>query len=243
LDISNSMATNGEFGLQQAVLRETTAPHTVLDVGGHLGEWSRSLLRAADGRPIDLHIFEPASFTFAELRLQMEHLANVSLNNLAVSDAAGTGALSLVHEGAGTNSLVPFSSRGEAPEFETEAVEVTTVDDYCLDRGIARVTLLKTDAEGNDLRIVRGAARLLSEEAIDCVQFEYNHRWIDARSYLADAFDLLEPYNYVLGKVTPRGVEFYPRWVPDLETFIEGNYVACRPELASRLPTLPWCNA
>lgn len=243
LDGRNSIDVNGEFALQKAVLRQTAPPHTVLDVGGHFGEWSRSLLRAAADQPVDLHIFEPASFTFTELQRQMGGLEHITLNHVALSDAPGEANLRLVHEGAGTNSLVPFAPHGDLREAAVETVSVTTIDAYCLGRGIQRVALLKTDAEGNDLRILRGASQLLSDKAIDCLQFEYNHRWIDARTFLADAFALLEPYGYVIGKVTPRGVEFYPRWVPDLETFIEGNYVACHPELASRLPSLPWWNA
>jgi len=51
---------------------------------------------------------------------------------------------------------------------------------------------------------------------------------------------LLQPRGYRLGKLTPKGVEFYPRWDPDLETFVEGNYVACLPEVAARLPSVSW---
>jgi hypothetical protein len=35
-------------------------------------------------------------------------------------------------------------------------------------------------------------------------------------------------------------VEFYPRWDAELETFVEGNYVACDPAVAARLPAVPW---
>jgi hypothetical protein len=61
-----------------------------------------------------------------------------------------------------------------------------------------------------------------------------------SRSFLCDAFDLLRPLGYCLGKLTPLGVEFYPAWDPDLETFVEGNYVACSPEIVGRLPSVTW---
>jgi hypothetical protein len=31
--------------------------------------------------------------------------------------------------------------------------------------------------------------------------------------------------GYRVGKVTPRGIEFYEAWHPELESFKEGNYV------------------
>ena len=63
-------------------------------------------------------------------------------------------------------------------------------------------------------------------------QFEYNHRWILGRFFLRDAFELVQAFGYRVGKLTPRGVEFYPGWDPELETFVEGNYVACAPAAA-----------
>ena len=60
---------------------------------------------------------------------------------------------------------------------------------------------------------------------------------------LRDAFEMLEPLGYRLGKLTPQGLEFYPRWDPDLEMFIEGNYVACASHMAERMPSVTWWKA
>jgi hypothetical protein len=100
--------------------------------------------------------------------------------------------------------------------------------------------LVKVDAEGHDLAVLRGSSRLFADQRISIAQFEYNHRWVYSRSFLCDAFELLQPLGYRVGKLTPLGVEFYPSWDPDLETFIEGNYVACVPTVAARLPSVRW---
>jgi hypothetical protein len=49
--------------------------------------------------------------------------------------------------------------------------------------------------------------------------------------------------GYRTGKLTSRGVEFYPGWDPDLETLVEGNYVACTPTAAGSLPAAAWWKA
>ena len=108
----------------------------------------------------------------------------------------------------------------------TEDVATTTLDEYAGGAGLNDIALVKIDTEGHDLAVLRGAERLLAQQRIGVAQFEYNSRWIGARSYLYDAFNLLDPAGYRLGKLTPRGVEFYPGWDADLETFVEGNYVA-----------------
>ena len=42
------------------------------------------------------------------------------------------------------------------------------------------------------------------------------------------------------GKLTSAGVEIYPSWDAEPETFVEGNYVACRESVAERLPAVKW---
>jgi hypothetical protein len=90
------------------------------------------------------------------------------------------------------------------------------------------------------MSVLHGARECLGAGLITVAQFEYNHRWVHARQFLKDTFDLLEPLGYRVGKLTPRGMESYPGWDPDLETFIEGNYLACTANAAYRLPQVAW---
>ena len=115
--------------------------------------------------------------------------------------------------------------------FPLKKCRITTLQDFVEVAGLDHITLVKIDTEGHDLAVLRGAQALLEQRRISVVQFEYNHRWVYSRSFLCDAFDLLRPLGYCLGKLTPLGVEFYPGWDPDLETFVEGNYVACSSEI------------
>ena len=118
-----------------------------------------------------------------------------------------------------------------------------TLETYAGTAPLDHIWLLKIDAEGHDLAVVRGARELLAQQRVSVVQFEYNHRWIYGRFYLRDAFELLKPLGYSVGKLTPSGVEFYPEWDPDLETFVEGNYIAAAREVAGRLPSIRWWKA
>jgi hypothetical protein len=66
-----------------------------------------------------------------------------------------------------TSSLVkPDFSRGE------ESVALTTVDEFAAANGVARIDLLKIDAEGSDLNVLRGAAGMLEKGAISFVLAE-----------------------------------------------------------------------
>ena len=175
--------------------------------------------------------------TFSRLLLALGH-QQVGLHRFALGDRCGPSTLHIVAPGAGTNSL--HLSPGGVNPVPTEEVWTTTLQDFVGLAGLDRIILVKIDTEGHDLAVLRGAEALLAQRRISVVQFEYNHRWVYSRSFLRDAFDLLRPHGYRLGKLTPLGVEFYSGWDPDLETFVEGNYVACSPEVVGQLPSVTW---
>jgi hypothetical protein len=136
----------------------------------------------------------------------------------------------------GINSLHP-RAEGSAKQ---ETVNLNTADQYCQEMGIQHVHLMKIDAEGHDFAVLEGARTMLEKRAIGVVQFEYNALWIESRHYLKDAFAMLQPLGYSLGKVTPGGIEFYPAYHFELESFCEGNYLACREEWVPRFPQVKW---
>jgi FkbM family methyltransferase len=243
LDVPNDLRTNGESALQRWVLNLSRPGREihVIDVGANVGHWSVAMLGAAQesGRSGDLrlHAFEPSAYTFECLAATL-HGHKVKMQRMAMSDGSGPSLLHVVAPAAGTNSL--HAPHGVSSGVPTEEVTTTTVSSYADKAGLDQLALIKIDTEGHDLAVLRGARQLFAEQRISVAQFEYNHRWIYARSYLRDAFDLLEPLGYRMGKLTPAGVEFYPSWDADLETFVEGNYVACRSAIAEQLPAVRW---
>ena len=243
LDVPNDLRTNGESWLQRWVVNLSPPGQEihVIDVGANVGRWSLAMLSAAreSGRSGDLrmHVFEPSAYTFGCLAATL-HGQKVKLQRMAMSDGSGSSLLHVVAPAAGTNSL--HAPHGVSSGVLTEEVTTTTLSSYAEHAGLDQLTLVKIDTEGHDLAVLRGARQLFAEQRISVAQFEYNHRWIYARSYLRDAFELLEPLGYRVGKLTPAGVEFYPSWDAELETFVEGNYVACRQAIAEQLPSVRW---
>jgi len=243
LDIPNDLRTNGESSLQRWILElaPVRGEVHVIDVGANVGHWSSAMLAAAGQRgrldDLDLHAFEPSSYSFAHLAKALDGRP-VRLHRVALSERAGSATLHVIGPGAGRNSLHKQTS----PQADAliEKVATTTLDEYAERARLDHITLVKIDTEGHDLAVLRGAEKLFAEQRISTAQFEYNHRWIDRRSFLRDAFDFLTPYGYRVGKLTSNGVEFYPGWDPELETFVEGNYVACPSAIAEMLPSIAW---
>jgi FkbM family methyltransferase len=236
-----NMRANGEVALMGWALDVVPEGRRVrvVDVGAYVGAWSRSLLATAESRgrmdQIDLHAFEASRSSFEKL---VKALGNrsVSLQQIALSDQPGTATLHITLPAC--NSFYEIPRDNCSPTRET--VAKITVDTYARQARLDRIDILKIDTEGHDLAVLNGACGMLRQGRIGVVQFEYNHCWIYARHFLRDAFDLLTPLGYRLGKLTPRGVMFCPSWDEELETFIHAQYVACSKDIAERLPRVDW---
>lgn len=247
-DIPNDMASNGERLLQETVAAAwQRQPLVVLDVGANVGDWSNQLLAILARAGVSgctLHVIEPAPQTAALLRTRLprsDGRVSIEIHELALSSREGHQTLYVPEAGAGTSSLHCMTPEQRDNPCNT-SVTVTTVDAFCARHGLEEITLCKTDVEGHDLEVLLGASELLASQRIGIWQFEYNWRWVMARRFLRDAFEIADAHGYRLGKLTPHGVEYYPRWSFELESFWEGNYVLCRPDWVERLPRVRWWN-
>jgi FkbM family methyltransferase len=241
-EASGSFERNGERWLMRKVLfaADRGGTSVLLDIGAHKGNWSdaaTSLLKVRN-IPGCVYAFEPSSSTFSYLTEKYKGCNLISMNRIALSDCSGEREFYVVGELAGTNSLLRID--GANIEHVIEHVRTLRVDDFLGMHRIDHALFVKSDAEGNDFAVLRGAAETLQKGLIDVWQFEYNRRWIAGRYFLKDVFDFIADKPYLLGKLYGDGIEIYDTWHPELERYFESNYVlirkgSCYEELCSRV--------
>ncbi len=248
LDVNNDMESNGERLVQKAALdiaSSSKVPVTIFDAGANIGDWTCSLQEMAisnDESNFMIHAFEPCEATYTKLCENIKKYSNQSSVipvKTALSNEPGSAILNIVGDGAGTNSLHQHIDLSISRE---ETISLTTVDIYCSENNIENLVLLKIDTEGHDQSVIEGAQEMLKRGAIDFIQFEYTHRWITSGHFLRETFMLLKPLGYRIGKITPKGIEFYSDWHFELESFREANYVACKEKFIKYFPVIPWWN-
>ncbi len=235
-------AANGEYALHGIVAARAASAgetFTAVDVGAFSGYWSHHLLsacKAAGVRSARLVAFEPSSGSRKKFDARM-HAAfpgyDVRVRPEAISDKAGEALFNLDPSLAGANRLVAPASRNGGEAGTAERVIVLTLPQVFAEEGLATADFVKTDAEGFDLGIIKGALPLLEGGKIGLLQFEYNHCWLDTRSQLRDVFDLLPQIPYRLCKVAPGGLEAYVSWSSEIERYYEANYALVRNDLAA----------
>ena len=135
----------------------------VFDVGAHVGAFSvMSGKRLSKGLVIS---FEPNPDVYRLLKLNvcLNGLRNVVPLNVALADYCGKAELSVLRDPAAGYLGQDIS---DARTFE---VQVRTVDDICLERGIERVAFIKIHAEGSEMAILKGGRNILASKGLGLV--------------------------------------------------------------------------
>ncbi|MEO0882818.1 MAG: FkbM family methyltransferase [Pseudomonadota bacterium] len=242
---SPAMVQNGEAFLQRSVVANvpTDTMMVAFDIGANQADWTRRLLAGTpDTRRhpnhLRIHAFEPVLATasmFTEALRQEPGQDCVKLNAFGLSDHPGRIDIGIFAEGAGTNSL--HFERDTCRPKRAEPVLLNTLDQYCAEQTIDHIHLVKCDAEGHDAHIIEGAANTLKAGRIDIFQFEYNHRWVLARRFLRDVFDIIDGTDYTLGRLDPQHVSLFDSWHFELERFFWSNYVLVHKRALNWFPT------
>jgi FkbM family methyltransferase len=138
---------------------------TFFDVGANTGQTSeRALSEFPSAKVI---AFEPHPKTFAELQRLSKH-RRFAAYNIALSDSNGVG--TLFCNGNTRDSLVIAEAAAESID-----VSCLTLDSFCRREAICSIDVLKTDTEGADLAVLRGAEGLLAKGSISFVYTEFFH--------------------------------------------------------------------
>lgn len=172
---------------------------TLVDVGANIGQTATRLARHYPTASV--LAFEPVSSTFATLQVNAAPFPNIRCIHAGVSDASGTLEMSAVPNSE-INRVVAGTSEGPV-----EQVPCLRLDDYAAEHGIDDIFLLKTDTEGHDIAVLRGAEQLLrtSVRAVFC---ETGLRPDDTdHTPLAEVQALLGPLGFVLRGVYEVGYD------------------------------------
>ena len=145
----------------------------LFDVGANVGQTARKLRRVFPQSRI--WSFEPFPDAHASLHKSLVGDERAEARAEAVAEAVGTRTFH-VNRYNYNHSLLGADERGvdwaRIEHVDAIDVPVTTVDAFCAERGIEHLGLLKTDAEGGDLLVLRGAREMLAADRISCVYTE-----------------------------------------------------------------------
>lgn len=139
-----------QFTKYLAALKHVRARRVAVDVGGHVGHWSRNMAADFD------HViaFEPVPLYAECWRRNLSNFANVRLEPVALGERAGTVSLRCGTHGSHGDTFV---APADAPDLIARDVPMRRLDEM----GLADVDFLKIDCEGFELNVIKGGEQTI----------------------------------------------------------------------------------
>ena len=160
------MVTNGEHWLQARIADRGAV--TAMDVGANQGEWVVSLLRVAkDCRVV---CYEPVPTTYERLRLNVDD-PRAELVNKAMSTEPGEITINSVVGNPCLSSIYDIDAVEAGHETVKVTIPASTGDAEIAAHGFTHIDVVKVDAEGHDLAVLKGFSGAIAAGTVDVFQF------------------------------------------------------------------------
>jgi FkbM family methyltransferase len=164
---------NKPFEIQRRLLGRDNQP-VIFDVGAYVGDIAATYKRIFPQSTI--HCFEPFPDSFQKLNNFCRD-ESIKTHQIAFSDKKGKTTFH-TNVDLSCNSLLP-PTEGEFKCYSAKSikdgeiqVETETIDNFCANAGISGIDILKLDVEGAEVKVLGGASRMLSNQAIKLIYSE-----------------------------------------------------------------------
>jgi FkbM family methyltransferase len=174
---------------------------TVFDVGANVGQ-SIKRFRSIFPKSV-IHSFEPSPTAFATLKQRTSKIRDVRLSNCAMGSQPGQMPF-LENSSSLMSSFLPIGEAGWWEVTKTTTVDVKTIDHYCQEENIDRIDILKSDTQGFDLEVLKGAEESIRTNKLGLIYLEINFAELYKKSpSISEIYDFMRNRDFLL-------VCFYP---------------------------------
>lgn len=193
-DLTTDMLADAER--RAALERLLTQGDLVIDVGANRGQFAQEVLGIQD---VSIICFEPVADAFDVLRSLAIHNRQITAENMAISDVTGTADFYIQKSDVGSSLLEPVKNQSSEWLTSKHLIRVNTIrlDEYLSDRGISNISLLKSDAQGFDRRVVSSAGAFLTPQHIGSVLVEVNfHDFYEGQDSFSATVEMMSGAGY-----------------------------------------------
>lgn len=235
LNYETNKLSGEDFFIQKISKFLNSSDCVFFDVGANIGNYS--LLIRSIAKSINIYAFEPHPKTFKKLELQGQEHNYVTIN-AACSDVEGKLKLyDYQGEKDGSSHASLYQNAIEQlrqADSDSWEVSVITIDQFVKENNIDKISLLKIDTEGNELKVLKGSKESIKNNIIDIIHFEFNEMNVFSRVFMKDFYEILEDYCFY--RMLPDGLVHLGNYNPlTWEIFAYQNIVAIHKDILPKV--------
>ena len=167
---------------------------TLLDVGANEGQ---SVVKFKKYFPnAAIYSFEPVTKTYDILKAAVAGYSNCYTFKLGIGASDEVKSIKL-YDYSQLNTFIPFENNKGTVADRYEDVHITTLDKIISDNNIKKVKLLKSDTEGFEIEVMKGAEGALTNQVFEYIYLEAGFSAKDRRHVeFTVLIQYLRKYNY-----------------------------------------------
>ena len=223
-EVSNNYTFDRDFNGENKIIIKLKDKYNlvnIFDVGANKGYWSKYCYNYFPKS--NFYLFE---ITPSRIKI-LKKIKNTKFNiyNFGLSNQKKISYFYDYNSLDGENSF--FNTR---PEIFHKKRKCRFVEgnSFCKKKNIKNIDFLKIDVEGMEHEVMLGFDKMIKKKKIKIIQFEYTIANSISKIMLKDIFDLFDKHDYLIGKLTVRGVKFFKIFKNEMNNFYSGpNYIAC----------------
>jgi FkbM family methyltransferase len=213
--------SNGELTVLKKIAK--TNPRLIIDGGANVGDYSIWINKTC--KNCKIYSLEPVKTTFDKLSYNLRNFNNIIPVNKGLYSENCTKKINLFS--CDEHSSI-YNIQGLSYDIiNTAEIELISGDNFLKNNGIEKVDFLKLDLEGAEFDAILGFENSIKNGAIKVIQFEYGYINITTKKLLIDFYNFFESYNYIVGKIFPKNVEFR-KYEFKYEDFLGPNYIVVK---------------
>ena len=182
---------------------------TLFDVGAHHGETINNFIKYFNFSSI--HSFEASNKNFEHLKIKFKKNQEnkIYINNFGLSDLNKSIKIKEFMETSSTTlsginqdskyykrKIEVLGLKENKKIYENSDVKLNRLDNYCEEKKINKIDLLKIDTEGHEYFVIKGSANALTK--IKYIYFEHHYDDMLIKGYkYSDIHDFLKKNNFI----------------------------------------------
>jgi len=170
----------------------------IFDVGANIGQTATAYAKAFPGS--EIYCFEPIQETFDQLEQNVKKYKNIHTFCKGLGKVNEDKDIYVYSMGVLASCVLESPLLSSKDSVNKATIKLESIDSFCLRKNIQSIDLLKVDTEGFDFDVIQGAEKLLQQQMINFIYFEFFYIGDDnvenSGGRLIDIHNYLTKFNY-----------------------------------------------